>query len=310
MELETANFDGLKPVPVWKPQHPCATLCFVPIARAKPYESTVKIDSAMVDSLKKMRISVRTGVLLVFILIIGSVGSILLYKYLKSSGFIAEHEENFGGEHQTRVRLIENRMYPSCDQGGNLFLLPGAGEVVYYADGKEHKGVYYNGCRRALDWIRVNTPRNTTVLCWWQYGDMIVGLGERKTVVTSPSREILYTVADPSSVTEFSDHGTIVAVARCFTTADLNVTLQIMKNYGAEYILITNNERWIGQILFNISGLDYKQYLPTPANFTAKGKETVLYGLLFNVNLSGRLELVYEDGVWGSWFVRIYRRTD
>jgi len=261
----------------------------------------------MANSLKNMRIPVSGRVLLVFLLLAGFAGSILLYQYLTRP---REHVENLGGKYQTRVMTTENYGYSYWDERGNFHLLLGAGEIVYFEGGKEHRGVYFNVCRRALDWIKANTPQNTSVLCWWDYGHMIVGLGERKTVVTSPSREILYTVADPSSVKEFSDHGTIVAVARCFTTADLNVTLQIMENYGAEYILVTNSQRGIGQILFNMSGLDYKQYLPTPANFTAKGKETVLYRLLFNVNLYGRLELVYEERDWGDWFVRVYRRRD
>ena len=73
--------------------------------------------------------------------------------------------------------------------------------------------------RTGLDWIKENTPENSTFLCWWDYGHMIKGYAERNVLVRNPSEEIKECVPDPSTIPEFDPHEKIYDVATVFTNS-------------------------------------------------------------------------------------------
>jgi len=153
------------------------------------------------------------------------------------------------------------------------------GYIVYTKGGVEHIGYYNSYLRNALDWIKTNTPENSTFLCWWDYGHMICGYAERESIVKNPSKEALVSVADKykPTIKELDPHEKILDVAHALTTTNENVIKEIMEKYDANYILLTTEDGggkapWI----FHFAELNYTNYYkPTPP-FDSEGTIVVL----------------------------------
>jgi len=242
--------------------------------------------------------------LLIAVIIVAISGSVFIYQHLKKGDQVQEvdHIEDLGGKYNASITVYKG----SSSLAGRTYHY---GEINYLKDGKNHSGYYSPEYKDAFDWMRLNTPENATILCWWDYGHMVVGYAERKTVVANPSPQTLYMVANSSLVKEFSNHEMLVDVADSFTTSDPNRTISIMERYGADYILVTDSEKVKAPWIFNVSGLDSRQYLTpsefTEEDFTGDGKTTMIYRLLFKVEVPGSLQLVYEDD-----YLRIYKRVE
>ncbi len=176
-------------------------------------------------------------------------------------------------------------------------------EMRYTIGGKTYSGFYDETYRSSMLWIKTNTPENVDLLAWWDYGHMIRGMGERETIIYEPSKEILWTVANPKFITEFSPNEKVLDIANAITTTNEQETIDISKKYGANYIFITREEMSKASAIFNITGKDSKDYiLPyyDTSGFTGYrvseiGKQSMLYRLYTNTNTSFRL--VYNDTI-------------
>jgi asparagine N-glycosylation enzyme membrane subunit Stt3 len=225
----------------------------------------------------------------------------LVYVFLFSSPFL--REEYVGGRYNCRIGITGE------DPRGFE-----VGKIFYVKGGVEHEGYYNEYLRDALDWIKTNTPENAVFLNWWDYGHMIVGYSERDSVVKNPSEEALVSVADPTRFEELDPHEMIVDVAKALTTTNESETVAIMEKYGATYLLVTVEDGkgkpyWI----FHFAGLDFADYMNIswqgsdlpfdPNQYNELGKETVIYRVLIQAEISG-LTQIYSDGN-----VKIYKRS-
>lgn len=206
-------------------------------------------------------------------------------------------EEAIGGKYNAKL-IIEGN-----DTRGFEY-----GFIVYTVGGVEHRGFYNSYLKNALDWIKTNTPENSTFLCWWDHGHMICGYAERESIVKNPSKEALVSVADKykSTIKEFDPHEKILDVAYALTTTNENITKEIMEKYDAKYLLITTEDGggkapWI----FHFAGLNYTNYYrPTfdfegglvfrSKDYTELGKQTMIFKLLTNTNMQF-FNIVYSD---------------
>lgn len=84
--------------------------------------------------------------------------------------------------------------------------------------------VDYSG---AYAYIRNNTPRNATIMCWSDYGHPITDLTGRNTVVRDSSQD---------------SNDRITDVARLLTSTDPQEVRRIMNQYNATYLFVTNRD--------------------------------------------------------------------
>jgi len=148
-----------------------------------------------------------------------------------------------------------------------------------------------------LKWINSSTPKDATILCWWDYGHMVKAIGERNPIIRNPSHEIINSVRDPNEIKDFDSHEKIYDVASAFTTNNQTKLTQIMEKYNAEYIIVGKNDLAASVWLFKTVSLDYSDYLTNQSDglsFTELGKNTMIAKLLDNTIGSG-LSLVYQD---------------
>jgi len=47
--------------------------------------------------------------------------------------------------------------------------------IEYTDETGEQLGDFWVDAKNCLEWIKNNTPENSTFLCWWDYGHMIKG---------------------------------------------------------------------------------------------------------------------------------------
>ncbi|MFQ5758623.1 MAG: hypothetical protein ACE5IF_02980 [Candidatus Bathyarchaeia archaeon] len=248
----------------------------------------------------------RTVAIIVFFIVIG-VASVSLYLYLPK---LADQE-----------REIDHVEYPQGKYNATITIYKGtyeiggkeyhSGDLSYVKDGKNYTQCYYDEeSRDALNWIKANTSENAVFLNWWDYGHMIVGIAERETIVTEPSLETLYMIANPDfQRPEYSDHATLVDVAEALATSNETETVEIMEKHGADYLYISDTDRVKCWWFFNVSGREPSQYIADrtgeAVDFTDEGKTTMIYKLLFNSEYLSNFTLVYEDE-----YVRIYELSN
>jgi hypothetical protein len=202
------------------------------------------------------------------------------------------NEEYLGGKYEAKVLI----------KGTHLDF--DAGEITYTKEGEEHKGFYISYLNPALNLFvkdEEKIPEDAVFLNWWDYGHMIVGYGERESVLKNPSEEALDSVIDPEGIVEFDPHDRLVDVARALTAIDVDTTKSIMDRYGAKYLLITTEDggskaSWI----FQYSGLNSTEYVGATSmtfnykDYTDLGKETTIYRLL-SESIVDDLTRIYSD---------------
>ena len=110
---------------------------------------------------------------IVVVAIIVSAG--LLYVSLTKNGEeLLISVENVGGKYNATISFREDYT-----------------KIGYTDEDEEHSEMYFKvEMRDGLDWIKTNTPENTTFLCWWDYGHMIKDYSERDVVVRNPLEEV------------------------------------------------------------------------------------------------------------------------
>lgn len=218
-------------------------------------------------------------VLVAIAIIVVVISGVLLYELTKDSKEPPTNVENVGGKYNITISYWEDHA-----------------EIEYIDENGKHSGKYFEPeMRSGMDWIRNNTTENATFLCWWDYGHMIKGYAERESVVRNPSEQILESVGDPSSVTEFDPHERIVDVATALTTNNFTEMLQILEKYDVTHIMVCSDD--LGKVVwfYRIAGLNETEYVSGFEHdqiFTDAGKQTMIAKLLENRDTG--LTLIYE----------------
>jgi Uncharacterized membrane protein len=174
-------------------------------------------------------------------------------------------------------------------------------EFTYTDEAGQHTLQYFDDSMKpGLLWINSSTPMDATILCWWDYGHMVKGVGERNVVVRNPSQEILNSVGDPSSIKEFDPNQKILDAATAYTTSNSSRTLQIMEKYNTSYIMVGKDDAAKAVWMYRIAGLNETNYV-TGQGFTDLGSGTMIARLLDNRDTGGFTQ-VYSDE-----YMKIYR---
>jgi len=183
-----------------------------------------------------------------------------------------------GGKYEARIRLLHFT----------------ESEEFYYVKGEEGFSGYYDAKFRAsLNWMKNDIPDSSVILCWWDYGHMIRGIAEMEVVIYAPSKEILWSIVDPSQIHEYSDHQRVLDVAEALTTTNPNETISLMSKYSATYIFVSIDDAAKAGILLKIAGKSPEMYI-TPDGFTEQGKQMTLYKILEKMSIDG-FEKAYDD---------------
>ncbi|MCW4003918.1 MAG: hypothetical protein NWE95_08415 [Candidatus Bathyarchaeota archaeon] len=179
-----------------------------------------------------------------------------------------------------------------------------AGDLIYTTDGVEHLGYYSTYLKNSMAWIKSNTPENAVFLNWWDYGHLIVAVGERESMSKNPSEQALFSVVGSPNL-EVDPHERIADVATTLTTTDESTTKSIMQKYSADYLIVTFEDvSSKSHRIFHFAGLNSTDHasdfwyagddkFSNPA-YTDLGKQTMIYRLYTNSNLTDFTQ-VYSD---------------
>lgn len=174
------------------------------------------------------------------------------------------------------------------------------GDINYVRDGVKIKGYFYAGFSFALDYLKENSPEDSIIFAWWDYGNMIIGYSERETLATKPSERLLSSVTNPDNATIETDPEEIIAdIAKAYTAKNPEETINIMKKYGSEYILVPagplgdeGKAKWF----FFAAGISFSDMDNYWLDFKLvnNGKDTILYKMLNEESVDG-FKLIFSD---------------
>jgi hypothetical protein len=151
---------------------------------------------------------------------------------------------------------IENWQYYNGEFWSDFY------KIVFTEDGQRKEGSFDPSLRPALDWIKSNTSANSTILSWWDYGLMIKGYTGRNSVIYYPSKNLLDTVADKSSVKQFEPEEKVKKVAETLLAKDGPDIESGMQQLGATHILtVSRDSSAIAWAILKGAGLDPNEYL-------------------------------------------------
>ncbi len=202
---------------------------------------------------------------------------------------LANSVDNIGGKYQAAITHFSDHS-----------------ELSYTDESGQHTSKYFDEkYMPALTWVNSSTPENATVLCWWDYGHMIKAVGERNAVLRNPSHEIISSIGNQSSITEFDSNDKIQDIAQALTTSNQTQTAQIMQKYNATYLLVAKDDQTKAVWLFRIAGLNESDNVSNQGNggFTDLGTKTMIARLLDNRD-TGPFTVVYSDTQ-----IKIYQLT-
>jgi len=175
-----------------------------------------------------------------------------------------------------------------------------SGDILYTKDNVSRRGYFFSGFSFALDYLKVNSPENSTILAWWDYGNMIVGYGERGAIAINPSEKLLIGVTGNSSDNIETDPDDVLDdIGRALTTQDPEETISILRKYNSEFLLIAagpfgdeGKAKWI----FYAGGvsLDEMDNYWFEGEIVGQGKDTILYKMINKEDISG-FKLIFED---------------
>jgi len=174
-----------------------------------------------------------------------------------------------------------------------------SGDIVYYQNGSAHRGYYVSAFEGAMNYIKNNTPEDSMILSWWDYGNMVIGSGERKSIVVNPSRSLLISLSNDNPNIATDPEETIQDTAKALTATDPKDTVNIMKKYGSEYVLVPTGifgdegkAKWI----FDSSGIslgEMNNYW-VDGKIVGNGVNTILYKMLNKMDVDN-FKLVFSD---------------
>ncbi len=174
-----------------------------------------------------------------------------------------------------------------------------SGDIVYIRDGVERRGYYISALEQALNYLKTNTPPDSTILAWWDYGNMIIGYGEREAIAINPSEKLLIGITNTSAAIKTDPEEKLEDIAKALVATDPNDTLTIMKKYGSEFILVPTGifgDEGKAQWIFFAAGvpLDDMDDYWEDGRIVSKGIDTVLDKMLNKKEVPG-FTLVFSD---------------
>lgn len=165
--------------------------------------------------------------------------------------------------------------------------------ISYTKDGTKLHGYFPQEMRGALDYLRTNTSEGSVVFSWWDYGHAVRGYAEREPVLDGPSESMRSSVADPSRVSHWESGAKVSTVASAFTGRDLNGSIQVVKTYGAHYVMVSKNDALKAWAMFQAAGNDPGQYADG-TGLKVGAADTLIYKLLYGQAVAG-LDAAYQD---------------
>lgn len=199
-------------------------------------------------------------------------------------------EEKIGGKYDASILTMRK------EYNGNVQNFK---QIEYIKNGKTIREEFgLPEIVKSLDWIKLNTPENATVVGWWDYGHSIRGYTGRDVVVDYASRDLLGTIAmykymTPEQQKEFESkltpHEKIKDVSKILTTTDSQEAIKIMKSFNASYLFTygANDIRIFSIIRFAAEGT----WADTSGDEIGK---TIVGMASKGTNING-FELVYSD---------------
>ena len=175
-----------------------------------------------------------------------------------------------------------------------------SGDILYTKDNVSRRGYFFSGFSFALDYLKVNSPENSTILAWWDYGNMIVGYGERGAIAINPSEKLLIGVTGNSSDNIETDPDDVLDdIGKALTNADSAETISILNKYNSKYLLVAagpigdeGKAKWI----FYAGGisLDDMDNYWIDGEIVGQGRDTILYKMLNQEDIEG-FKLIFSD---------------
>jgi len=220
--------------------------------------------------------------------------------------------EYIGGKYNASIRYEE--IY--VEEESNSSWVP-LYRMSYTKDGRNLIGSYFRTMQTALDWIKTYTGENCTILCWWDYGTVIVGYSERNVIATFASLSLKDTLPHYRNKSEdyineevemrggWSSEEAIKDIATVLTSTNISSTeiKEIFHKYNVSYVLTNCYDRVIAYYFLNASGKNPDEYLYWDFNDSVykpnnKANETLLFQMWKDqvsiANIDG-LSLVYND---------------
>ncbi|MFC1754707.1 hypothetical protein ACFL96_15140 [Thermoproteota archaeon] len=174
-----------------------------------------------------------------------------------------------------------------------------SGDIIYTRDGVQVKGYFYEGFKFALDYLKTNSPDDSIIFAWWDYGNMIIGYGEREALATNPSERLLEGITVTNATIETDPEEILADIGKAYTTKDPEETLRIMKKYDSEYILVPagplgdeGKAKWLF-FAAGISFSDMDNYW-VDGKLVKEGRNIVLYKMLNEEPVNG-FKLIFSD---------------
>ena len=262
--------------------------------------SLEEIDNKLFEKKRSSSRNAMIAIVVVSMILVSGAGA-ALFTYNEEAPKKSElvSTDHIGGKYDASIEHWKT--YNSQD--GQYY---GDDMVTYTINGTKHTGSLNPDMMGAISWIKNNTGANSTILCWWDYGHAIRGLGERNTVIANPSVNMKDSIANPSSIKEWDDQALVEKVGTAYTATNVSTTQSIMNQTGARYLFTDSRDATgIGYAFFQAAGLNTQDYLqnsdphnpymvPTPSEPTALGRQTTLYKIWLGSDLPG-LVLVYSD---------------
>jgi asparagine N-glycosylation enzyme membrane subunit Stt3 len=174
-----------------------------------------------------------------------------------------------------------------------------SGDIKYTQNNVTVKGYFFSAFEPALQYFKNNTPENSTILSWWDYGNMIIGYSERNVIATSPSPNLLPSITNTSVNVKTDSEEKLQDIAKALATTNPQETLTIMKKYNATYIYVATGplgDEGKANWILTESGIpaDKLSDYWSDGKLVNKATDTVIYKILHEENIPG-LSKTFSD---------------
>ena len=139
-----------------------------------------------------------------------------------------------------------------------------ANRIIYEMDGKKVESWFDLDIVQAMDWIKDNTPETTTIVAWWDHGISIRGYTGRNCTIYYPSKNLIHTVWDPSTIKGWEPYENVRRTAEVYMAKNGTQLKAAMETVGAHYIYVSwRYSSGIAYALLQGAGEDVSRYLDT-----------------------------------------------
>jgi asparagine N-glycosylation enzyme membrane subunit Stt3 len=198
-------------------------------------------------------------------------------------------EEKIGGIYNASILTVRTE-YKGKEQKWQ--------QIEYTKVNKTIRDDFVPDIRKSLDWIKLNTSEDVTILGWWDYGNSIRGYTGREVVIDFLSRELLDTISSYKYMTPEQQREMdaklvplekVADVSKVLTAKDSQDAIRIMKKYNASYLFVhSSNDVRISHIFFSILGM-------TPLEPNSGEFGTTIIGKASRGKEIDGFKLVYSD---------------